>query len=329
MLAKRRTLHLKNGARLETPLLLPSFSSKTFQDEKVSKIVEYASGTITDEILVSIYDLHYGYLRSTQLTFASAIFLDSGGFEASEDVDLSDSGKKPHKPRPWKIKQFHETLRDRWDFKKPTVLVSYDAPRAKRSVERQIERGRATFARYPEANSTLLLKTESNREPYLNMNAIIASRHKLADFDVIGVTEKELGQSTLERMLNIARLRVALNAADINPPIHVFGSLDTVSTPLYFFAGADIFDGLTWLRYAFHEGKTIYKHNYGSMELGIEFEDFRVNGKVWNDNYFYMRKLKRDMARFLLKNDFGQFQYNGDLFKSIVTQFEEKREQRG
>ncbi len=49
-------------------------------------------------------------------------------------------------------------------------------------------------------------------------------------------------------MQNIAKLRKALDKAGLNIPLHVFGSLDTVTTPLYFLAGADIFDGLTWLR---------------------------------------------------------------------------------
>ena len=129
-------------------------------------------------------------------------------------------------------------------------------------------------------------------------------------------------------MLNIARLRIALDGVGLNPPIHVFGSLDTIGTPLYFFAGADIFDGLTWLRYAFHKGKTIYKHNYGAIELGVEYEDFRVNGTIWNNNYFYLLKLKREMGRFLLRRDFKEFEFNGELFQPIVTQFQEKLKER-
>jgi hypothetical protein len=329
MLAKRRSLYLKNGVKLETPLLLPSFSSKTFQDEKVSKIVDYASGTITDETLVSAYDLYYKNLKAKQLKFSSAVILDSGGYEASEDLDLSDTGKKGHKPRSWTMKQFNQALKDSWDFNLPTILVSYDAPRAKTTVEHQIARAEKTFSRYPQASSTLLLKTEKRSDRTLNIDAIIKHAHKLARFDVIGVTEKELGISTLDRMLNIARIRNALQRVNLNPPIHVFGSLDTIGTPLYFFAGADIFDGLTWLRYAFHDGKTICKHNYGAITLGVEYEDFRVNGTIWNNNYFYMLKLKREMGRFLLHHDFDEFEFNRDLFEPIVTQFEEKLTERG
>jgi hypothetical protein len=71
-------------------------------------------------------------------------------------------------------------------------------------------------------------------------------------------------------MQNIAKLRNALTKAGIDIPIHVFGSLDSVTTPLYFLAGADVFDGLTWLRFAFHEGQTLYKQNYGALHLGVK-----------------------------------------------------------
>lgn len=87
-------------------------------------------------------------------------------------------------------------------------------------------------------------------------------------FHALGVTEKELGGNFKERMINIARIRKALNGVGLeNMPIHIFGSLDTVSTPLYFVAGADIFDGLTWLRFAYYKGMTIYRQNYARSSL--------------------------------------------------------------
>ena len=46
----------------------------------------------------------------------------------------------------------------------------------------------------------------------------------LRDFDVIGFTEKEIGNSVLDRMNNIAKLRIAMRKANINKPIHIFGS---------------------------------------------------------------------------------------------------------
>ena len=147
----------------------------------------------------------------------------------------------------------------------------------------------------------------------------------MAAFNIIGFTEKELGELTLQRMCNLAKMRDAFNGAGLDIPIHVFGSLDTVSTPLYFLAGADIFDGLTWLRFAFDEGNTVYKHNYGAKRQGIRLEDFRVNGTVWNANYYYMRKLKDDMLKFLVARDYSSFRWNAEFFKEAMNEFNAKR----
>ena len=275
MLSKVRKLNLKGGGVIETPLLLPSFSSKALQNESVTEIIEYMAQNISDEILISAYDLHYHKIKKNKIaSFASAVFMDSGGYEATKDSDLSDIGDKEYRPQLWKQNQLDETLRINWDFKIPTILVSYDSPHAKTKIEKQISRAKTYFKKWAAANSELLLKTESKKEPYLDIDKVVRHRHELATFDVIGVTEKELGRSTLERMINIAKLRNALQSVDCDSPIHIFGSLDTVSSPLYFMAGADIFDGLTWLRYAYCDGHTLYKHNYGTTSLGISLEDF-------------------------------------------------------
>ena len=57
MLARCTKFSLPNGDNFETPLLLPSFSSKGFPDlRKIIKILEeYISGPV----LISAYDVHY------------------------------------------------------------------------------------------------------------------------------------------------------------------------------------------------------------------------------------------------------------------------------
>jgi len=80
---------------------------------------------------------------------------------------------------------------------------------------------------------------------------------------------------------------------------------------LYFLAGADIFDGLTWLRYAFREGNTVYKYNSGALAKGIHVEDYKLNGQTWNDNYYYMLQMQAQMGRFTATGDYGAFQWHG------------------
>src|SRR5438876_12306842 len=91
------------------------------------------------------------------------------------------------------------------------------------------------------------------------------------------------------------------DSAGLETPIHIFGSLDTVTTPMYFLAGADIFDGLTWLRFVFHDGYTIYKQNYCALELGVRTPSSVIDAKCWHQNYYYMKELEDEMRRFSVK----------------------------
>ena len=313
VLSAVRTINVDGKAIRKTPILVPSFSSKAFEREKVRDILRFVEELITDEILVSAYDIHYNKVPK-RLTFPSLVFLDSGGYEASADQDLSDVKPVGRAPQPWSSKMHAATIA-RWDFNTPTVLVSYDHPKKRRTVREQIETAKRLFSQHPEAASALLFKPQSRKDPYVDIDEVIQHRHELSSFSIIGFTEKELGPSLLRRMTAIAKVRRALQEVKLDLPIHVFGSLDTISTPLYFLAGADIFDGLTWLRYAFREGNTVYKYHYGALSKGIQVEDYKLNGQTWNDNYYYMVRMQAEMGRFVTTHDYNAFQWHGAFFK--------------
>lgn len=314
MLAKRRALKL-NGQEIErTPLLIPSFSSKGFPD--VDNIIKYSSELIDGVTLVSAYDLHYGNIHPP-FDAPSLIFLDSGGYEASKDTELSDFGDKEHEPKCWS-QAMHEAQLANWKPSVPSVLISYDHPKERLPIKAQIERAKRMAPDREGFLRELLLKPEKSTQSLLQIQDIISNVHALAEFDIVGVTEKEVGNSIFERMKNLALLRRALDKAGLETPIHVFGSLDTVTTPMYFLAGADIFDGLTWLRFAFHEGNTLYKHNYGALKFGVATKAHVIDGRCWNDNYYYMKKMELEMRRYLNVNDFSVFSYHGDLFQRAL-----------
>jgi hypothetical protein len=133
---------------------------------------------------------------------------------------------------------------------------------------------------------------------------------RLLAFDIIGVTEKELGPSVLDRVVALARLRQALDDRGVDRPIHLFGSLDTLYTPLYFFAGAEIFDGLTWLRYAYHKGATLYADALALLESNLTLREEQRAARVLVQNIDYLAKLSLQMKRFLVEGDmavFGEF----------------------
>jgi hypothetical protein len=310
MLAGRRSLYLKGIEIERTPLLVPSFSSKGFPE--VAGIIRMAEEFIEGPLLISAYDLHYQFI-SGPFAAPSLIFLDSGGYEAGKDEDFSDLAEHQQTPQSW-TRENHETILQSWESSVPTVVISYDHPRDRTQMADQINRAQALPAKENELRE-ILLKPETAAQRFLNMDQITPHVHQLAQFDVIGITEKEIGSSIFERMKNVARLRIALDKAGLNTPIHVFGSLDTLSTPLYFVAGADIFDGLTWLRFGYREGQTLYRQNFGALALGVQTKAHMIDARCWVSNYYYLKELELEMRRFLKDHRFDAFKYHGGLIE--------------
>jgi hypothetical protein len=311
MLAKRRSVMFKGSEVERTPLLVPSFSSKGFPD--IRKILEYGAELIDGTALISAYDVHYRHIKPP-FNFPTLMFLDSGGYEASKEAELSDFGDREHIPRAWSQEMHEEQLR-KWKSKIPTVVISYDHPKERLPIPEQIARAKAMAPGRTDLIREILLKPETSDQTLLHIEPVIQNVHALAAFDIIGLTEKEVGNSILDRMKHIAQLRQALDRAGLNIPVHVFGSLDTVTTPMYFLAGADIFDGLTWLRFAFHEGQTLYKHNYGALKFGVGTKAHVIDGRCWNDNYYYIKNMELEMQRFLQTQNFNSFKYHGPMFQ--------------
>lgn len=206
-----------------------------------------------------------------------------------------------------------------WDFNLPTILVSYDHPRSRPSVADQIKRAKKLFNQFPNAAKELLIKIPQNGGDSISYDEVYRSKNEFKFFDIIGFTESELGDSTLDRMIKIAKFRKMLDKIKHPIPIHIFGSLDPVSSPLYFLSGADIFDGLTWLRYAYKEDLTVYKHNYGALDLGPNLRDDLVNGRTWQDNYLYLNNdLKFRLKRFLRSGNYIDLGKHHEFFKKSI-----------
>lgn len=94
-------------------------------------------------MLISAYDLHYKKIEPP-FNFASLIFLDSGGYEASKDADLSDFGDKEHYPNSW-TREFYENQIKGWDPGPgvTSVIICYDHPAERMLVREQIDRANA------------------------------------------------------------------------------------------------------------------------------------------------------------------------------------------
>jgi hypothetical protein len=78
-------------------------------------------------------------------------------------------------------------------------------------------------------------------------------------------------------------------------------------------AGAEIFDGLSWLRYGFDNGAAVYRQDFGARRVGIHERDDFVKAKAMQSNLSYLSALRMQMRKFLLDGDFARFGPNREL----------------
>lgn len=329
MLARCTKFNLPNGDCFETPLLLPSFSSKGFPD--LRKTIRILEEHISGPVLISAYDVYYKLIQKRISFSPQLLFVDSGGYECSSIVDFINHSIGVYKPKKWNEKLFYKSINVLLEDSVPKVIISYDHPRCRQTLSMQIKAANALFKHFGLKNKfvkEILLKPESRyrSEQLLPSKKIVKHINKLRSFDIIGLTEKELGESLLERMVNIFRIRQALDNNNMSQLIHIFGSLDTISTPLYFMCGADIFDGLTWLRYSYSDGATLYQPNYWAKTYSSDDKDYISKLHSFCDNYSYLRKMALAMKSFKKSGDFASFGSNGNLFKKIWEECEAKKE---
>ena len=121
-------------------------------------------------------------------------------------------------------------------------------------------------------------------------------------------------------MENIYKIRQALNKLNLDKPIHIFGSLDTITSPLYFLCGADIFDGLTWLKFAFHEGQTVYMPTTAALKERSTEKDYLMEKKTLYDNVNELANMQLTLRAFLKeeKYDYAVFGPHKQLFKTLI-----------
>jgi len=326
MLARRTKIYHQGQFVAETPWLLPSFSSKGFPDE--SKILKLMSAFITSGILVSAYDLSYNKITQQRCAFAPFVVLDSGGYEARIDHDLSESYGRPYKPKAWS-RVLHEKQLKAWKLKTPTIAVTYDSPSQYLKLGKQVAEARDFQDKHPEFLTELLIKPETRpsrlKQTFIPIEKLVIQAERFRPFPLLGITEKELGPSILARMRNIARLRQSLDAKGIKAPIHIFGSLDAMTTVLYFVAGAEIFDGLTWLRFGFHGGRTMYYQNYSLVKgpEGIHRGSEDQYSDMWKQNLYYLVKLQNQMINYVkYGGQASQFTDLADIVNDAYLQLE-------
>jgi hypothetical protein len=327
--ARSRTLRHPRGNEVKTPLLVPSFSSKGFDvvqrsgksktlRSEASQYLDFFSHRLNETFLVSAYDLHNGLLdqaprfnskHSTSVfSLPEILFLDSGLYEWRTGSDAGEPVQEVRLPTDWNQAMHTEFLKQVPPDANNLAIVSWDSYGG---YLRQIKQAQAFFASYPGAMSVFLLKpvsgSPSSKHRYYDIGKLTPHAERLAAFDVIGVTEKELGKSVLDRAATVARLRDLLDAKEVDAPIHIFGGLDPLYSPLYFAAGAEIFDGLTWLRYAFIDGVAVHRDSLPILYRRLDMDSELRTLTAQTNNLDVMQDLARQMKRFVRTKDWKLF----------------------
>jgi hypothetical protein len=312
MLARSSTLIHPSGQKLQTPLLVSSFSSKGFKfihrkGKERSEAYEYlkmTSDALTDSVLISAYDIKYYYPSINKFRsegfFPQFVFVDSGGYETLDDFDFSEAYKYPVKINAWDLESYEEIL-FKWPKFYDGIFVSYDHGSERRlSFSKQVKRAEKLFNKFPNQLHDFLIKPD-RKGIKLDIDNIVKNVQLLSTFNIIGIAEKEIGESLIDRLLSVKRIREALDSAGISAPLHLFGNLDPVTSIMYFLAGIEIFDGLTWLRFTFYKGKAIYDQNMAAIRRRIESNDTLYKKMSLVENVLYLKNLQSEMRSFLRK----------------------------
>jgi hypothetical protein len=346
----KRTIRFGTGTAIETPLLVPSISSRGFGFTKTDGdgVLSEAAGFMLAgarhladrELLLSAYDIHYEYLADvaalreadteSPYRLPRVLFVDSGLYEwrRGPALGIPDAAR----PRDWNAQLLAETL-DALDPRLAVIAVNYDRGGADTDGERvtfaeQISAAQRFFHdRHRSFGSDCLLKPERAREPFRVDALNDSTAAQLDAFSIVGVAEKDLGQTLIERLIVVSKLRDTLTRAGLDLPIHVFGALDPLYTPLYFAAGADIFDGLGWLRYHYHEdGVGMYKESPTVLEpkLFLNLRTDQRTAVMQQSNLGFMALLADRLVELAAQGEWRVFGQYGSMLDDVHRMVEAK-----
>ena len=280
-----------------TPLIAPSFSSRGFP--YVSDIWEEFRYKLYGVCLVSAFDLACGRIPADVPDMVNIVILDSGLYETNKGWIESGDRHTPSSATNWTRKQYHETVKG-IGADGNAMLVNFDHVGA---LEDQIERASEDFSLAPQAASDFLVKPTDATE-WVNIPKLSQHLEALKQFDAIGITARESGSSFLKRCSSIVTLRDLLNDADLDTPIHVFGAINPYEVLAYFFCGADIFDGLNWLRLAFRSDGSVPIDESALEDMKWNLPEVDLQSEEWTNNLRFLYRLQEALQEYALSGSF-------------------------
>lgn len=282
---------------VRTPLIAPSFSSFGFPH--VSNVWEEFRHKLYGVCLVSAFDVAGRVIPRDAAEWVNVVILDSGLYEstkgANEHGQLHTSSLIDH----WTRATYLEVVRDIGD-KGNTILVNFDQVG---SLEDQIERAAEDFSNASCSASDFLVKP-TDLAAFVNLPRLAHHKDALSQFGIIGITAREIGNSFLQRCRSVVMLRDLLNDAGLRTPIHVFGAINPYEVLVYFLCGADIFDGLNWLRLAFRDHASVSIDESAMEHLKWNLTDLDLWNAEWTHNLRFLYRLQEALHRYAACGDF-------------------------
>ena len=285
--------------RVATPLIVPSFSSCGFP--QVADIYDGMKDKLYGVCLVSALDLASGCIPANVTDEVNLVLIDSGMYEAKNSAPALGDDCTSTTTAHW-LRQQYLDIAGGIDGGANVILVNYD--RAE-TLQQQIIWAAEDFAHAPQAASDFLVKPEF---PSSLVNVAKLAKHagELQQFDIVGITAREAGDSLLKRCSTVVMLRDAMGDAGLDVPIHIFGAINPMEVLTYFFCGADVFDGLNWLRLAFrkHGSMSIEEAAFEGQNFILDDCDLRMDQRTSNLSYLY--RLQKSLHRYCLVNDLDE-----------------------
>ena len=280
---------------------------------------------LEESLLVSAFDIGHRLLEGVdafkvgfkQSDYAKPclLIIDSGGYEEPGTPSGSPFTGSAHGTFRWEEPDFVRVI-DSLDREAAVAVVNWDS---REPYAKQTQRARDFFNTREHLGSVFLLKPPKGSD-YHNFDLLSEENVALlGTFDIVGVTEREIGESIHDRLVNIARLRKSLDAAEVTIPIHVFGGLDPLLTPLYFAVGAEVFDGLGWLRYAYREGVAMHRAAGGLLSGNVKERPLSADFMVWRQNLREIMQLSENMRQFAeLGRDWDVFGTRSEYLRAVI-----------
>ena len=279
-----------------TPLLVPSFSSCGFP--QVADIYDDMKDSLYGVCLVSALDLASGCIPADVTDDVNLVLIDSGMYEARNSSCLQGDHCPSTTSGHWLRQQYLE-IAGGIDGGANVILVNYDTAE---TLQQQIMRAAEDFAHAPQAASDFLVKPEL-ASGLVNVGKLAKHAGELQQFDIVGITAREAGDSLVKRCSTVVMLRDGMRDAGLDNPIHIFGAINPMEVLAYFFCGADIFDGLNWLRFAFrkHGSMVIEEAAFEEQNFNLDDCDLRMDQRILNLSFLY--RLQESLHQYCMTND--------------------------